>query len=92
VLLFASRGATLGEARRIAASLKRSGARVYAITNDTGLAAKVDDAVLLRAPVSEALAPIALSVVAQHVAAHVARLHGRDPERPAGLSKVTRTL
>jgi hypothetical protein len=42
--------------------------------------------------VSEALAPIALSVVAQHVAAYVARLHGRDPERPAGLSKVTRTL
>ena len=41
---------------------------------------------------SEALAPIALSVVAQHVAAHVARHHGRDPERPAGLSKVTRTL
>jgi glucosamine--fructose-6-phosphate aminotransferase (isomerizing) len=92
VLLFASRGATLGEARRIAASLIKGGSRVYAITNDAGLAEKVDDAVLLRAPVSEALAPIALSVVAQHVAAHVARLHGRDPERPAGLSKVTRTL
>ena len=92
VLLFASRGATLGEAKRIAASLAKSGARVYAITNDAGLAERVDDAVLLRAPVSEALAPIALSVVAQHVAAHVARLHGRDPERPAGLSKVTRTL
>jgi len=92
VLLFASRGATLGEARRIAASLTKGGSRVYAITNDVGLAEKVDDAVLLRAPVSEALAPIALSVVAQHVAAHVARLHGRDPERPAGLSKVTQTL
>jgi glucosamine--fructose-6-phosphate aminotransferase (isomerizing) len=92
VLLFASRGATLGEARRMAASLAKGGARVYAITNDAGLAERVDDAVLLRSPVSEALAPIALSVVAQHVAAHVARRHGRDPERPFGLSKVTRTL
>jgi glucosamine--fructose-6-phosphate aminotransferase (isomerizing) len=92
VLLFASHGATLGEARRVAASLQKGGARVYAITNDAGLADRVVDAVLLRSQVSEALAPIALSVVAQHVAAHVARRHGRDPERPVGLSKVTRTL
>jgi glucosamine--fructose-6-phosphate aminotransferase (isomerizing) len=92
VLLFASRGATLGEARRMAATLQKGGSRVYAITNDAALAERVDDAVLLRSQVSEALSPIALSVVAQHVAAHVARRHGRDPERPAGLSKVTRTL
>jgi glucosamine--fructose-6-phosphate aminotransferase (isomerizing) len=92
VLLFASRGATMAEAKRMVASLAERGARVYAITNDEGLAERCDDAVLLVSPVSEALAPIALSVVAQHVAAHVARRHGRDPERPAGLSKVTRTL
>jgi glucosamine--fructose-6-phosphate aminotransferase (isomerizing) len=92
VLLFASRGATLGEAKRMAGSLAKAGARVYAITNDASLAERVDDAVLLKAPVSEALAPIAFSVVAQHLAAHVARRHGHDPERPVGLSKVTRTL
>jgi glucosamine--fructose-6-phosphate aminotransferase (isomerizing) len=92
VLLFASRGATLAEAHRIAADLRRRRARVYAITNDERLAEKVDDAVLLRTRVSETLGPIALSVVAQHVAASVARRHRRDPERPAGLSKVTRTL
>ena len=92
VLLFASRGATLSEAHRIAGDLAGRGARVYAITNDERLAEKVDDAVLLRVQVNEALAPIGLSVVAQHVAASVARRHRRDPERPAGLSKVTRTL
>src|SRR5439155_18244 len=42
--------------------------------------------------VGELLSPIVLVVAAQHVAAHVARRHGRDPEKPAGLSKVTRTL
>jgi glucosamine--fructose-6-phosphate aminotransferase (isomerizing) len=92
VLLFASRGATLAEAYRMAREMRARGARVYAITNDERLAERVDDAVLLGARVSEALAPIALAVVAQHVAASLARRHGRDPERPAGLSKVTRTL
>ena len=92
VLFFASRGATLAEAHRMVRELRGRGARVYAITNDERLAEKVDDAVLLEAQVAEALAPIALSVVAQHVAACLARRHGRDPERPAGLSKVTRTL
>ncbi|HUQ41807.1 MAG TPA: SIS domain-containing protein, partial [Candidatus Limnocylindrales bacterium] len=92
VLFFASRGATLGEAKRMAAALAKGGARIYAITNDERFADQVEDAVLLRSPVSEALSPIALSVVAQHVAAAIARRHGRDPERPAGLSKVTRTL
>lgn len=92
VLLFASRGATIRDARAVVTSLTSRGARVYAITNDEALAARCADAVLLRSPVGEAVAPIALSVVAQHVAAHVARRHGRDPERPFGLSKVTRTL
>ncbi|HKY52333.1 MAG TPA: SIS domain-containing protein [Candidatus Limnocylindria bacterium] len=92
VLLLAARGATERETRSLATSLRRRGAKVYAITDDAVLAAKVDDAVLLRRAVGELLSPIALVVAAQHVAAHVARHHGRDPEKPAGLSKVTRTL
>src|SRR5438034_864051 len=85
-------GAAERETRSLAAALRRRGARVYAITDDEALAAKVDDAVLLRRAVGELLSPIVLVVAAQHVAAHVARRHGRDPEKPAGLSKVTRTL
>lgn len=92
VLLFASRGSTLAEAKRLVGSLRERGARVYAITNDDALAERCDDAVLLERPVSEAVAPIALAVVAQLVAVSVAGRHGRDVERPAGLSKVTRTL
>ena len=92
VLLFASVGATIDEARRMARQAHARGARVYAITNDDRLAEQSDDAVLLESAVSEALSPISLVVVGQHVAASVARQRGRDPERPAGLSKVTRTL
>jgi glucosamine--fructose-6-phosphate aminotransferase (isomerizing) len=39
----------------------------------------------------EELAPIALIVPAQLVAERLARLRGRDPDRPPGLTKVTRT-
>jgi len=92
VLVFASRGSMAAEARRTVGALRERGARVYAITNDAALADRCDDAVLLERRVGEAVAPIALSVVAQHLARAVALRHGRDPERPAGLSKVTRTL
>ena len=92
VLFLAARGATEREARSLAAAMRARGARVYAITDDETLAGKVDDAVLLRRRVGELLSPIVLVVAAQNVAAHVARRHGRDPEKPAGLSKVTRTL
>ena len=92
VLFLAARGATEREARSLASEMRARGARVYAITDDKTLAEKVDDAVLLRSRVCELLSPIVLVVAAQNVAAHVARRHGRDPEKPAGLSKVTRTL
>ncbi|MDP9259212.1 MAG: glutamine--fructose-6-phosphate aminotransferase, partial [Actinomycetota bacterium] len=39
----------------------------------------------------EELAPIALIVPAQLVAERLAVLRGRDPDRPPGLTKVTRT-
>src|SRR5881396_3966036 len=92
VLILGARGATARQTRLLAAAMRRRAARVYAITDDETLAAKVDDAVLLRRTVGELLSPIVLVVAAQYVAAHVARRHGREPEKPAGLSKVTRTL
>ncbi len=91
VLLFGSRGDTERESRSLTALLHRRGARVYAITNDERLAEAADDAVLLRRPISETLTPISFAVVAQLLASSVARRRGRDPERPAGLLKVTRT-
>ena len=91
VILFAARGAAQREARVMTRTLREKGARVYAVTNDEGTAALADDAVLLRAPLSEALTPISFAVVAQLVALSLARRRGLDVERPRGLSKVTRT-
>jgi len=91
VLLFAARGAAQREARAMSRTLREKGARIYAVTNDEGTAEIADDAVLLRAPLSEALTPISFAVVAQLVALSLARRRGCDVERPRGLSKVTRT-
>ncbi len=91
VLLLAARGATERETRALARTLARKGARVYAITNDDSLAADLTDAMLLRAPLSETLTPISFVIAGQLLAVALARRRGRDPERPAGLSKVTRT-
>lgn len=91
VLLLASRGATQAEMRSLAKSLRDRRVRVYAITNDEVVADHAADAVLLSAPLSETLVPISFVVAGQQLAVAVARRHGRDPERPAGLAKVTRT-
>ena len=91
VLLFAARGSAEREARAMVRTLHARGAKVYAVTNDARVAEAADDAVLLVSPLSEALTAISFAVVAQQVAVEIAIRHGRDPERPAGLSKVTRT-
>ncbi len=91
VLLFAARGAARRETLALGRTLRSRGAAVYAVTNDERIAEVADDAVLLRAPLSEALTPISFAVVAQLAAVAIATRRGRDVERPAGLSKVTRT-
>ena len=90
-IVFSTRGAEAREARRLCATLRTRGARVYAVTNDERVAEAADDAMLLRAPLSEALTPISFAVAGQLVARAIALRHGRDVERPRALAKVTRT-
>ena len=92
MLLFAAGGMA---ARRACARLRRKlrakGVALFAVTNDDAVAELADDALVLRSPLPEALTPISFAVAAQHLAVALARRHGRDAERPRGLSKVTRT-
>ena len=85
------RGLVEKDARDLARKLRDRGVRVHAITNDERLAESVDSAVLLRSQPHEAVAVIALVVVAQLLASDLARRRGLDPDRPKGLTKVTRT-
>ena len=90
-VVISARGTVERDARDLARRLHERGVRVHAITNDERLAERSDSAVLLRAAPHEAMAAIALVVVAQLLAAELARRRGLDPDRPAGLTKVTRT-
>lgn len=91
VVVISTRGPMERDARALARALRGRGASVHAITNDETLAADVESAVLLRSRPDEPMAAIALAVAAQRVAAELARRRGLDPDRPAGLTKVTRT-
>jgi glutamine---fructose-6-phosphate transaminase (isomerizing) len=90
-VVMSARGTVDRDARDLARRLHERGVRVHAITNDERLAEIADSAVFLRAAPHEAMAAIALVVVAQLLAAELARRRGLDPDRPAGLTKVTRT-
>lgn len=90
VLVVAARGGR-GSPVALLRALRERGARILAITDDPALAARADAAVLLRSRVPETIVPIALVVAGQLVAAALARERGLDPDRPSGLTKVTRT-
>lgn len=90
-IVISAHGTLEEEARQLMRDLRKRGSKVYAITNDEALAAGAEEAVLLRTLADEPMAVIALVVVAQQVAAEIARRRGLDPDRPAGLTKVTRT-
>jgi glucosamine--fructose-6-phosphate aminotransferase (isomerizing) len=71
--------------QELRADLRRRGVRVVR-------AAEEPDAELRFAAGPEWLAPIAATVPGQLLALHLAWARGRDPDRPSGLTKVTRTL
>ena len=91
VLVLAARGPTIASLRALARDLRGRGARVLALTDDEPLARACDDAVLLRANVPEHLVALALVVPGQLLARSVALARGRELDRVAGLTKVTRT-
>jgi glucosamine--fructose-6-phosphate aminotransferase (isomerizing) len=90
-VVLSARGIVERDARDLARKLGTRGVRVHAITNDERLAESADSAVLLRSAPHEAMTVVALVVVAQLLAAELARRRGLDPDRPKGLTKVTRT-
>ena len=60
-------------------------------TPPTGCAGATGDVELPRA-LPEALSPLAAVLPGQLLALHLSLARGLDPDRPRGLSKVTRTL
>ncbi|MDQ1713098.1 MAG: hypothetical protein QOE45_2548 [Frankiaceae bacterium] len=84
VVSISSRGALWADAVEVEDWLRDRGHPVHLVSDRTGSGVAVP-------AVHELLAPLLLVVRGQQLALHSARARGLDPDRPAGLSKVTPT-
>jgi glucosamine--fructose-6-phosphate aminotransferase (isomerizing) len=91
VLLFAPAGAAQAGMLALQGELRRRGAETYVVTDGTAAVAGATAAVPLGRRLPEALSPLATIIPGQLLALHLSLARGLDPDRPRGLSKVTRT-
>ncbi len=91
VVAVAPSGPALPELRTAIEAVAARGARIVAVTDDDGVAAKAEVVLPLIAGVPEWLSPFVAVVPGQVLAMQLARLRGVDLDNPLGLSKVTLT-
>lgn len=91
-LLIAPDGAVFDDMLAFARTLHERGAELIAISDRDDLLRLARTPLRLPAGLPEWLAPLSAIVPAQLLALHLARAKGYDPDRPRGLSKVTRTV
>lgn len=91
VLLIAPSGATHGEMRGLVDRLSAVKAEVIAISDRHDLLDSCAAGIQLDRLPGEWLMPLVTVVPGQWLALHLALLKGLDPDRPRGLSKVTKT-
>ena len=89
VLLFAPDGETRDGMLELGADLRRRGAETWTVA--ARRRARTASVIALPRPLPEALSPLAAVIPGQLLAYHLALARGLDPDRPRGLSKVTRT-
>jgi glutamine---fructose-6-phosphate transaminase (isomerizing) len=92
VLLFAPDGAAQDGMLALQEELRTRGAETYVVTGATTAVAGATGVVALPRSLPEALSPLAAVVPGQLLALHLSLARGLDPDRPRGLTKVTRTF
>jgi len=91
VLVLAPAGATRAGMLELQRELHRRGAETYVVADTATVVADATAVVELPRPLPEALSPLAAVIPGQLLALHLSLERGLDPDRPRGLSKVTRT-
>ena len=91
VLAVAPTGPALAELATAVAEIARRGARIVAVSDDSGLLAGATVALPLVQGVPEWLSPLTAVIPGQLAAMRIARLRGVDLDHPLGLQKVTLT-
>ncbi len=90
-LLFAPSGRGFDAMAELAGELDQRGAELLVLSDREDLLARAETPLPMPAA-PELLTPLVGIVVAQLFAYHLARVKGRDPDRPRGLKKVTHTF
>jgi len=91
VLVLAPDGATRAGMLELQQELQRRGAETYVVADAATAVADATAVVRLPRSLPEALSPLAAVIPGQLLALHLSLARGLDPDRPRGLSKVTRT-
>jgi len=91
VVVVAPKGQVLDDMRDIAKILSVRHAELIVISNDPDLLGQAQLAIPIPVKCEEWLSPILTVIPGQLFALSLARLRGLDPDKPAGLSKVTET-
>jgi glucosamine--fructose-6-phosphate aminotransferase (isomerizing) len=91
VLVFAPQGKTQEGMAELQRELQRRGAETYVVTDATRPTGGATGTVTLPRSVPDALSPLVNIIPGQFLALHLALARGLDPDRPRGLSKITRT-
>lgn len=92
VVLFAPSGAARDDVLALQENLRARGAETYVVADATTGVAGATGVVALPRPLPEALSPLAAVIPGQLLALHLSLARGLDPDRPRGLTKVTRTF
>ncbi len=90
-LLFAPSGAGYETMEHLAGEIRQRGGELLILSDQQALLDQAQTA-LPMPPVPELLSPLVGIVSAQLFAYHLARVKGRNPDRPRGLKKVTHTF
>ena len=90
-LLFAPGGKAYPPMLDLARRLRERGAEIVLVSDQDELLQLATTAFGMSSDIDEALTPLVYVVVGQLLAYHIARVKGRDPDQPRGLSKVTVT-
>jgi glucosamine--fructose-6-phosphate aminotransferase (isomerizing) len=90
-LLVAPQGRTLKDLRELAQALRARGAELLVISQDRALLKQAHTPLRLPEALPEWLSPLVAVVPGQRLALQLALSRGCEPDRPRGLSKVTRT-
>jgi glucosamine--fructose-6-phosphate aminotransferase (isomerizing) len=91
VIVFAPKGESMKDSREMLEKLRKAGADILVISNDSETLAMGDRSISIADNVNDFITPFINAMIAQIFACNLSVTRGLNPDTPRGLSKVTYT-